>query len=365
MDGIMMNKKVRIERKTDSTLRMVRPEDRNNIISYYRQNIWKSKDAENLFKWKYEENPVTGTTAYIGVSKNGKIVAATYFMAWRLWADGKTLGACQWVDLYVDLEYRGQPIPSEMIASGLKDFRTAGSPICFAFPNSNSVPVHKKNNAIYLGAVMRHTKPLRAGYLIERKIKSPLLSLIVGYFANIALTLLSKDTYILSSRKYEINKTSACGADYDEFWNEYARSLDKIVSYKNSSYMNWKYVNAPNPYRTLYLAKKNGKISGFVVLESTEKIGYIVDVGALDSSSLEYLLAYSIKHFRKEGRDSIVFIALEHNAYINTFELYGFVKRPEEKHAYVYLDETMENKEYITDSKNWFMTIGDCDIEAL
>jgi len=357
--------RVRIERKSDYTIRLASPSDKEAVKDFFKENIWKSKDADTLYDWKYEKNPMGMLVAPLGINSEGKIIAAAYFMPWKLAYENKAIGACQWVDLYVDLSYRGQPIPSEQLKLALDTTRRLGSPICFAFPNNNSVPVHKKNSAIYLGSIMRYTKPLKAGYLIERKIKSPLLSSIVSFFANIALTLSSKDTYLFNAHTYEVDTVSTCGADYDDFWRAYSRSLGKIMSYKDSSYMNWKYVNTPNAHRSLYLARSNGKVAGFVVLESAGKIGYVVDIGALDDSSLDYLLAYAIKHFRKEGKDSVVFVALEHNAYINTFERYGFVKRPEEKHIYMYLDETMENKEYVTDAKNWFMTIGDCDIEAL
>ncbi len=77
---------------------------------------------------------------------------------------------------------------------GLEEARNTGAAICFAFPNQNSVPVHKKNNGYLLGNILRFTKPLDSEYLIKRFIKLAFLAKISSFFANIVLKLVSKET---------------------------------------------------------------------------------------------------------------------------------------------------------------------------
>ena len=81
--------------------------------------------------------------------------------------------------------------------------------------------------------------------------------------------------------------------------------------------------------------------------------------------NLEKIIACTLKHFRKAGLGSAVFVALENNMYVDTFKNFGFIARPEKKHFYIYLDENIQDKSYLLDSKNWFITIGDCDVERM
>src|SRR3990167_612123 len=146
--------KVHIERKTDIRLVKAEKEDYEKLARFFADTMWKGKaNVPDLFLWKYDKNPQGKTLALMGVSDNGEIVASSMFMPWRLMAKSKELGACQWVDLFVKLEYRGTSFASDGLQEALRTFRSQGSPICFAFPNSNSVPVHKKNNGIHLGSI--------------------------------------------------------------------------------------------------------------------------------------------------------------------------------------------------------------------
>lgn len=358
--------RVKIERKTDWLLRIANPDDKEKITSFYKENIWKNKDVQALYKWKYEGNPFGQTIMWVGINGSQQVISNCVFMPWKFRLNGKTIGATQSVDGVTQLEYRGQGITFKQLNSGMEEAGKTGAQLCFAFPNENGAAVHRKNNGHYLGYILRFTKPLRSEYLINRFIKTEILLKAFSFIGDIILRLCSKETYSFNLNGYIIKKEESCGNDIDNFWNKFKNKFDyKITTDKNSSYLDWKYLNSPNKNRQLFTVRKNSTVCGFVVLESTPQIGYIIDLLAYDKNALNFLIAYAIKYFRKICKDSVVFIALENNIYLKNFEKFGFVKRPEEKHFYIYLDENMENKEFFMDSKNWFITIGDCDIEKL
>jgi len=355
--------RVRIQRKTDWTLRQAVPDDKEAIKSFYRQNIWKSKDADVLYGWKYEKNPVGETRILVGSNQNHEVIASTMFMPWRLCVKGKILDSCQWIDMFIKLEYRGQTITVQC----LEEFRKSDFYICFAFPNQNGEGVHKRLRGIHVGHIVRYTKPIRSEYLVKRYIKQDGIARVISAFLNIILRLFSKDSYYYTAfGKYSVEKAENCGSEFDTLWDRCRHQFDdKIITDKNREYVQWKYVDSPNKDRRVFALRKDNELHGFVVLESTPKAGYIIDMLAQDSKTLDCLIAYAIRYFRKEAKDSVVFIALENNMYLDKLRRFGFLERPETKHFYIYLDEDMPNKEYFQDSKNWFITIGDCDVERL
>lgn len=356
-----------IERKTDWKLRKATPEDKQNLKAFFKTNLWLTKDnAQELYEWKYAQNPAGDTLALIGVNSENKIIATSMFMPWRLQMNGNIIKACQWVDLFVEPEYRGQPLPSLTLEKGLEEFTKNGAAVCFAFPNDNSIPIHKKNNGLHLGFIKRYTKPLDSKYLVNRRLKWRFGAVIMSFFANLILRLFSKDTYFFNLNGFAVKKVEECGLEFDDLWETFTKvSNGKIMACKNSAYLNWKHLNNPNKNRQIYALKNRNILAGFVVLESTASIGYIIDILAISRDILNYLIAFSIKYFRKKNKDSIVFTALENNMYFPHFKSFGFVERPEIKHFYIYLDEDMADKEYFRDSKNWVITIGDCDVEGL
>lgn len=357
---------VKIERKVDWSIRAALSDDSRGIMYFYGQNIWKNKEADALYNWKFGRNPFGDTLSWIGVNSMSNIIATCIYMPWVFTLGEKIIKANQLVDGVVQLEYRGQGLALTLLNQGMADSFNKGASFSFAFPNENGAAVHRQNKGYHLGHILRYTKPLRSGYFLERYIKSKFLLKLVSSIVDAVIKFFSKETYYINPWSLGIEKGENCGKEFDDFFERFSGAFqNKIVTKKGSRYLNWKYVNSPSEDRALYAVRKDSIVYGFVVLESTPKIGYIVDLIASDKQALAYLIAYSIKYFRNLGKDSVVFVALENNMYFGDLKKFGFIERPEEKHFYIYIDEKMKDKEYFMDSQNWFITIGDCDIEAL
>jgi len=358
--------RVKIQRRNDYSLLEATDAHKAQIIDFFNKSTWKDRTAEDLYVWKFERNPQGNTLLLAGINSEDKIVACCSFMPWKFSFKNQDLGASQWVDMFIDLSYRGQGIPGETLRRGRKRFEDQGAPICFAFPNQNGVLVHKKNNGIHLGSILRYTKPLQAEYLVKRFIKWDVLSRILSSILSFLLKIASKETYIVNFAGYSFKKIEHCSSEFDDFWRICSEKYsDLITTKRNAAYLNWKYVKTPNENRALYALKKQNKVYGTVALETANRIGYIVDMFTADDIAQKQLVAQSIKYFRGKGMDSVVFVALQDNMCFNRLKAFGFVERPEEKHFYIYLSDKIENREFVMNSKNWFITIGDCDIERL
>lgn len=353
-----------IQKKTDWSIRKALPDDDHRVAAVLGKNAWEgSKKPEALYQWKYQQRPEGDTVRLIATNRTNDVVATSMFMPWRLAADDETIPACQWTDLFVELEYRGQAIADLTLRQGLTETRQAGARICFAFPNANSVSVHKKNGGVHLGNIVRYAKPLDVEYLVRRKVPNALAAKAVSGVVNLGLKLMSRETY---RRGHAIDAVDVCGAEFDDLW---ARCRDSrkgmVTTQRDSDYLNWKYLRCPDKCRTLFALKSRGRVDGFAVLESAADVGFIVDIMAVSTEALEELVVFSLNRFRKEGRDSAAFLALEENMYVPELKRFGFVARPDVKHLYVYFDDTLAGAERMRDPRNWFITIGDCDIDHM
>lgn len=347
-----------ITRKTDWSIRVATGADLALLPDFLGGLVWNDgQTAPATYQWKYQLNPQGDTTAFAVVNSSSTLVGCSMFMPWRLAVAGAQVRACQWTDLYVEPEYRGQAIADLTLRDGLEQSRRSGAPICFAFPNANSVPLHRKNNGNHIGGLVRYTRPLDVEYLIRRRISNPALAKTIAAVVNPGMRLMHRRRL---SGAYSIERVSACGAAFDDLWSRYlAGHQDVIMSWKDAAYLNWKYVNAPGDHRRLYGIQKDSRLEGFIVMESSD-VGNIVDLLGTSDEVVEELIAFALVTFRGEKRQSAAFTALEDNAYFELFKGMGFVQRPSPGNLFAYFDESCGTVP--RQAAKWFITFGDSDL---
>ena len=353
-----------IRKKTDWSIHEATADRHDQLADFIGKHAWdNAANSRALYRWKYQQKTQGETVALIATNQQNDVVATSMFMPWTLSLDGETIPACQWSDLFVELEYRGQAIADLTLRDGLERTRHAGAHVCFAFPNVNSVPIHKKNKGYHLGHIVRAVKPLHVEYLVRRKVTNPFAAKALARVIDLGLKAISKETYVATS---SIQQVETCGAEFDELWRRYSDASEGIVgTRKDKDYLNWKYLQNPDSCRRLFAKKSDGRVDGCVVLESTNEVGYIIDVMAVSEQVLTELIAFSVKVFRREGKQSAAFVSLENNMYSPCLKRFGFVPRPELRHLYLYLGEQVTHADHLEQSKNWFITMGDCDIHHL
>ena len=353
-----------LTRKTDWSIRNAVPDDADRLAEFIGANAWGHDPASRaIYRWKYEQNVAGDTLAIVATNSPQEIVASSMFMPWTLSLNGHDVPACQWVDLFVALEYRGQAIADLTLPNGLAQRRDEGRSICFAFPNVHSVPIHKRAKGVHLGLIIRFAKPLRSEYLIRRKVSVPAIARLLATVVDFGLQLISKETYLSVSGVREVE---VCKSQFDELWQRYVRTAPELVmTRKDAAYLRWKYLQSPSRVRRLYALYDGERVDGWIVLEQTADTGFIIDVLATSEPALNQLIAFAVKQFRSAGLQSAAFVALEHNPYFAAFRRFGFVPRPEQKHLFVYLGDALADAEYFARPEHWFITIGDCDIDHM
>jgi len=152
---------------------------------------------------------------------------------------------------------------------------------------------------------------------------------------------------------------------FDEFWHEEAKNYEIIVI-RDSKYLNWRYIENPEAYYTIFAIEENKSIKGFIVLRCIEKEikrGHIVDILAASGREeiVNLLLLKAMGYFIKEKTQIVSCWTSEQFPVYQSLISMGFARR-ETPHDLIVrsFNPDMPN-EYLTDKTKWYITMGDSD----
>ena len=91
----------------------------------------------------------------------------------------------------------------------------------------------------------------------------------------------------------------------DEFWDNIKGQFDFIVT-RDKKYLNWRYVSQPHMNYRKFIAKRNSKICGYIVLRKAKppesNVGIISDMISIpqDRQTLRQLIQFALKFFSND-----------------------------------------------------------------
>jgi len=215
---------------------------------------------------------------------------------------------------------------------------------------------------------------LNANYFIKAiNIESGLIKIVRNKFAaRLAATLVKELNgvydYVLSSRRYPdifISQISRFDQRFDDFADCVSRKFSLIVL-RHSRYLNWKYVDKPFANYSIFIAERDKKLVGYIILLQTKvrdiKVGVIVDILADpdDARVIDSLCRQAIRFFKKENADFIVSVLTNKN-FVKVFQRNLFLKRRKTAPVMIANIHKHREQELIKDINNWFLVCGDGD----
>lgn len=149
-------------------------------------------------------------------------------------------------------------------------------------------------------------------------------------------------------------------------WDKVSQYYPVIVK-RDMIYLNWKFVDQPHINYKRFIAKKEGNITGYVILRLGTEIepddaGIISDIfaGPHDSDVIKALIVFSIRYLQKKDVFKIS-CDVNRDEYKNNLRQLGFI--PGEIKKSVFYCKDKEISDLMSDSGNWFLTKGDCDYD--
>ncbi|MCB0312548.1 MAG: hypothetical protein KDH84_04670, partial [Calditrichaeota bacterium] len=144
-----------------------------------------------------------------------------------------------------------------------------------------------------------------------------------------------------------------------------------ISTFKSAAYLNWKYIDRPYPRETVLAARKNGRLSGYIIFSPTpyqkdSAVGIIIDLMAdpADRRTITALIAAAVRWFRCRHFDSVRCI-FSHPALIAQFRKKLFFPTKGKAFMLGNLERAGVEADLLKDVKNWHLTLGESDTYML
>jgi hypothetical protein len=129
---------------------------------------------------------------------------------------------------------------------------------------------------------------------------------------------------------HDCEKESSFGAEYDDFYARVSTDLNFCVE-KDAKWVNWRFFGRPGAPYTVYSAREEGRLAGYIVLKSWQdpdgyRKAHILDLHALTDSALRRLI--SAAECYASGFDELNLWAVQGYVYRAQLEELGFAPGP-------------------------------------
>jgi hypothetical protein len=159
--------------------------------------------------------------------------------------------------------------------------------------------------------------------------------------------------------KVKITRAFRFDQRFDEFWNDVSR-INKIVVVRDSDYLNWRYFEKPNSNYIIFVAEKNNKVLGYIVLRLKKISGIIIDMLAYpDKRVMRSLLLKATDFFKCRKVSWITCSILPNDVYYKALKESGFIPVPSDNPLIARVNIPKISQAFVKDPRNWHITAGD------
>ncbi len=319
-----------------------------------------------IFDWIASHNPAAGyDKCYMVIEDNEKIIAYEGRMPVDFIVNGEKERGYFFHDTLVHPEYRKKGLGLTSVNSLKSAWEEATNSLAVAiWMNEFTHEILIRRGYYQLNAHC-FVRPVNLSSLLIRVVKNKLLAQVIAPFAHSCISLYD---FFISRRRYQgisISRIERFDQHFDEFIDRISKKFLLIVL-RHSKYLNWKYIDKPSANHTIFIAERDGKLSGYIVLMSRTpgniKVGTIVDILADpdDSLIIGSLCQAAINFFRKENVDSIRCVLTNKN-FIRIFKRNLFFENRRTFPVMIWNLDKHSARKLIKNIDNWFLTFGDSD----
>lgn len=321
-------------------------------------------EDEKYWNWMYKNNPTNLIKIWVA-EDNEKIVGHYAVMPVSMKIDDNLQIGTLSINTAVHPDYQGQGIFPTLAKQTYNELTEEGIPITYVYPNERAYPIYiKKLDWFEIPSLPTLFRPLDLERLLMRKIHNSYLVKMINSFGLLSLKIFFGERKYDISEKIDVAKTSFFDNRVDEFWEEVSKEY-KIIAVRDKKYLTWRYLDNPNYDYAIYLAERERKMLGYIVLklmaiDKSSKSGMIVDLLTLpDQKDATFaLIVKAIEYFKEEGAD-VVACYIQNRYYYNLLRKMGFIPIPLKNPKLCARIHTTKNKTLFTSNKNWFITSGD------
>lgn len=256
------------------------------------------------YRWMYQANPA-GRAIVHSARHQEKVVSSFAVAPKKVQVEGREMVVGKTMDMFTDPAYQGKGLIKQCTNAVFEEAKAAGIHGWYVTPSPNSYPIFKGKwgyredlQLVYRSRILDFSRVLPAA------VKPALLGRLAGSIVGTATRLLPHSPVRLPDG-YEAHELQRFGPEVDALWTKVAGDY-RVALVRDSKYLNWRYVDNPDSYRT-YGLRLGGELVGLVVLTTTVRRG--IDVGeimdfvcaAADRTTFRLLIRLALDDFRQRG----------------------------------------------------------------
>ena len=317
----------------------------------------------NYWNWKYKDNTAGFYKDLIWLAEDDDRVVGQYtIIPIKMMFRGNEIIGSQSVDTATHSDYRRQGIFEVLANETYAHAAKHGISITYGFADGASRKGFlKKLNWHHVCFLMQLEKVLDYKTALGRHFKQKYPKILINILASL-LRLRDRLRRISIPKDIKINKIRFFDERINEFWRDTCQHYDVIVK-RDLDYFNWRLGN-PNSEYVIYIAERDDRIMGYIILKHTQIGGRIVDILALPSHDnvAMSLIFKAIEYFKNKGvdmlrcrmpRTHVYYKILKKFGFISTQTTMGFIARAN--------FSDLEGEETLKNIKNWFIMDLDTD----
>lgn len=315
-----------------------------------------------FWRWEFIDNPDGKALIYI-VEDRGKIIAHFADIPRQFSVGGETVLGTLSLDLMVHPDYWRKGIFEAMGKYGAQRVKEENGLFLFAFPiRSETIQGLKKigwKETVKLPVLVY---PLRFSGILNRYLHFLPLSLLAGGVIRFFYFLLHGLRRKRKAEGIEVERVASLDDSFDGFWQKVSSAFP-VLGVRNRNVLTWRYLEHPTRSYSFYRAKKDGETTGYIVLRKVDLLHFnssiIVDLLALDETTLIGLVEKGIKHCQEEGADLVGFMVPVDHPYYKILRKMGFLPSLKTFQFMIFLHS---EKKILFSPEKWYVNWGDTDV---
>ncbi len=233
------------------------------------EKVYGPEVAERRFRalrWVTLDNPagVPGERRYVAADGN-RIAGTLGRMPVRFSVRGRPILVRYSHDLLVDPEYRGQKLAQRLVDEVP---RRSECPTGGLWMTGPSYAIHQKGGWRSMTPARAQMRILDPSALLARRVPGPLAGP-GGAVLRGLLSLASIDAWGSGPAGYTVEEVDRFGPEADALWAEVA-PLHEVAAVRDAAYLNWRFERGPNTRYVKLVARRDGKMRGYLALRFPE-----------------------------------------------------------------------------------------------
>ena len=347
--------------------------DRESLCELHKL-VFDSQFSAERWTWQYQENPAGQAVIVLAESDQG-IVGQYALIPLRMKTEnGMCLGSLS-LDTMVHPDYRGQGMYVSLAKQAYELAEKRGIRFVYGFSNENSHGRFTKlgGSDLYNGIPL-WVKPLNFESIIKKRfLHNGLTARLAGKAGKMTMGLL----YDRHSKAqggtpaHSIREVSYFDHRFDSLWGEASRNHNITVA-RDKAYLNWRYTEKPGESYTAFIAEKEERLLGYIVVKCASwfdlRVGLLVDIMTAPEELhvARELISAAVDYFKPRQVDLVSCLMLPGASYCRDLKETGFIKVPRGLLPQnMYLDfrslVPQQAEGSLVNPGNWFITWGDHD----